>query len=147
MGAFDDVAPITIPDPLDPAAAATFRKNWGWEEHEQVLVKGTVTVADQEYANNKYFISGKNGDMEMMAGAGRYAILDRMIMDWTLLRNGNRVPVIPANIKMLPANYSTPILERLDEMTRAMKEAEQEDFLDSANGHIEVSSELVKMLP
>ncbi len=145
MGAFDDKAPITIPDPNDAVAADTFRKKWGWEPHEQILLKGSVTVADQEYVSNHYVKTSKKGDMETTAGTGRYALLDRMIMDWSLSRNGTRVPVTPASIRQLPANYSNPILEALDKMAAAMTEEEQEDFLDSANGHIEVSSELVRL--
>jgi hypothetical protein len=145
MGAFDDVPPITIPDPTDAVGAELFRRKWNWEPHEQVLLKGNVTVADQEYVSNKYMKSGKKGDMEMQAGTGRYALLDRMILDWSLMRNGTRVLVTPQSIRQLPANYSNPILERLDDLAAAMTEEEQEDFLDSASGHTEINSELVRL--
>jgi hypothetical protein len=145
MGAFDDVEPIILPDPNNTTASDAFRRKWGWEQHEQVLLKGIVTVADQEYVNNHYVKSSKQGDMQMQAGTGRYALLDRMIIDWTFLRHGQKVPVTPANIRQLPANYSNPILERLDQLASAMSEEEQEDFLDSVNGHIEVSSNMAKV--
>src|ERR1700692_627930 len=145
MGAFDDVANITIPDPTDPIAAEAFRKKWNWEAHESVTVKGSVTVADQEYVSNKYIRATKNGDTEMQAGTGRYALLDRMIIDWSLLRNNMRVPVSAANIRQLPANYSNPILERVDQLAAAMTEEEQEDFLPFVNGHIEESSNLANL--
>lgn len=147
MGAFDDKAPITIPDPNDTTAADAFRRKWGWEPHEQILIKGSVTVSDQEYVSNHYVKTGKKGDMETTAGTGRYALLDRMIMDWSLSRNGQRVAVTPANIRQLPANYSNPVLEACDKMAAAMTEEDQEDFLGSANGHTEVSSSLVTLLP
>jgi hypothetical protein len=147
MGAFDDVAPLVIPDPNDETAATAFRRKWGWEPHEQIMLKGSITVADQEYVSNKYVKSNKKGDMETTAGTGRYALLDRMILDWSFLRNGQRVPVNPANIRQLPANYSNPILEALDKMAAAMTEEDQEDFLGSANGRTEVSSSLVSLLP
>jgi hypothetical protein len=79
--------------------------------------------------------------MEMFAGIGRYAILERMIVNWTFLRNGQRVPVTKESIQQLPANYSNPILEKLDAMAAAMTEEEQQDFLNSANGHTLANSE------
>jgi hypothetical protein len=141
MGAFDDRQPLILPDPEQPEVAAAFRKKWGWEPHEQVLLKPTVTVADQVYVTNQTVKSKKNGEMEMFAGVGRYAILERMIVNWTFLRNGQRVPVTPQTIQQLPAHYANPILEKLDAMAAAMTEEEQEDFLTSANGRTEVNSE------
>jgi len=141
MGAFDEKQPIILPDPEQPEESAAFRRKWGWETHEQVLLKPTVTVADQIFVSNQTVRSKKNGEMEMFAGVGRYAILERMIINWTFLRNGQRVPVTPQNIQQLPANYSNPILEKLDQMAAAMTEEEQQDFLTSANGHIEANSE------
>ncbi len=135
MGAFDDKSPIVLPDPEQPEEAAAFRRKWSWEPHEQVLLKPTVTVADQIYVSNQTVKSKKNGEMEMFAGVGRYAILERMIINWTFLKNGQRVPVSKENIQMLPANYANPILERLDAMAAAMTEEEQQDFLISRNGH------------
>lgn len=148
MGAFDDRANITIPDPIDPEIAARFRKTWGWDPHEQVMIKGIVTVADQEYVSNRYVRSAKNGDMEMQAGTGRYALLDRMILDWTFLRNNQKMPVSPHSIRQLPVNYSNPILERIDQLSATMTEQDQDDFLNSANEHISENSELslVKLL-
>ena len=147
MGAFDEKAPITIPELGDIDAAKRFRAQWGWDEHEQVLLKGTVTVADQEYVSNRYIKSDKKGDMEMQAGTGRYALLDRMILDWTFHRNGQKVRVTPEAIRQLPVNYSNPILERIDLLSSTMTEQEQEDFLDSQNEHILMNSEqsLVKL--
>lgn len=147
MGAFDDVDNITLPDPSDLAAAKEFRDKWGWEEHEQVLLKGTVTVADQKYFSNEYMKSSKNGDLIMQAGDGRYAMLHRMIIGWSFTRNGQPVPLNAANVDRLKANYSNPILEVLDQMAAAMTEKKQQDFLNSANGHTEVDSSLVKLLP
>ena len=141
MGAFDVKPPIAIPDPSEPEKAEAFRKKWGWEEHEQVLIKGTIDVADQEYVTNLTAKSGKRGEFELQAGTGRYALLDRMIQDWTLLQNGHRVPVNKANIRRLPANYANPILEEIDKLAAGMTEEEQEDFLTSANGYIVDSSE------
>lgn len=145
MGAFDDVDNITLPDPNDPVAAEAFRKEWGWEAHEQVLLKGTATVADQKYVSNEYMKSAKNGDLIMQAGDGRYAMLHRMIIGWSFTRNGQQLPLNAVNIDRLPSYYSTPILERIDQMAKPMAEKEQKDFLDSVNGHIEVDSSLVKL--
>lgn len=136
MGAFDDKQPIILPDPENTEEAAAFRRKWGWEIHEQVLLKPTITVADQIYVSNQTIRSKKNGEMEMFAGVGRYAILERMIINWTFLRNGQRVPVSASNIQQLPANYANPILEKLDAMAAAMTDDEQQDFLISSNGHI-----------
>lgn len=136
MGAFDEKAPIILPDPSDPIEAAKFRKKWSWEEHEQVLIKGIIDVSDQEYVTNLTAKSGKKGEVELQAGTGRYALLDRMILNWTLLQNGQRVPVNKQNIRRLPANYANPILEAIDNIAAGMTEEEQEDFLPSVNGHI-----------
>lgn len=143
MGAFEDKSPYTLPDPSDPEAAAAFRKKWRWEAHEAVLIKANATVADQEYVSDHYGAVNKKGDIEVQMGRGRYAILDRMILDWSFLYNGQKVPVTPVNIRRLPANYSTPILEFIDSLTTAMTEDEQESFLNYANGHIEGSLELM----
>ncbi len=145
MGAFDDVANIVIPDPSDAEAAALFRRKWRWEAHEQALIKGTVTVADQEYVTNQYGQSGKKGNVEVQMGKGRFALLDRMIQDWTFVQNGQKVPVNYSNIRRLPANYSNAILEVIDGLATAMTEEEQEAFLDSANGHTVESSSLTSL--
>jgi hypothetical protein len=136
MGAFDSVNNITIPDPSDPTAATAFRKKWKWEDHETVLIKGIVSVADQEYVTNKYGNAGKRGEVEYRMGNGRFALLDRMIVDWTLLINGMKAPINIQTIRMLPANYSAPILEEIDKLMLAMTDEEQESFLANANGHI-----------
>lgn len=134
MGAFDDVAPITLPRSEEE------RKRWRWEPHEQILIKGTVTVADQEYVTDQYGQSGKNGAVEVRMGKGRFALLDRMIISWTLTQNGHPVPVNTLSIRRLPANYSNAILEVVDSITAQMTEQEQEDFLPSVNGHTVESS-------
>jgi len=130
MGAFDDVAPITLPRSEEE------RKRWGWEPHEQVVLKGSITVADQEYVTDQYGKSGKSGGIEMQMGKGRFAILDRMIMSWTFLQKGQPVPVNALMIRRLPAQYSNAILEVIDSLAQTMTQEEQEDFLPSANGHI-----------
>lgn len=136
MGAFDTVQNIIIPDPSDAAAASTFRKKWKWEDHETILIKGCVSVADQEYVTNKYGNAGKRGEVEYRMGNGRFALLDRMIVDWTLLINGMKAPINTQTIRMLPANYSTPVLEEIDKLMVAMSEEEQDNFLANASGHI-----------
>jgi hypothetical protein len=139
MGAFDDVSPITIPRSDEE------RKRWGWEPHEQVVLKGSITVADQEYVTDHYGKSGKGGGIEMQMGKGRFAILDRVIMSWTFLRNGQPVPVNTHSIRQLPATYSNPILEIIDSLAQTMTQEEQESFLTSANGHIVESSSEAKL--
>jgi len=139
MGAFDEVSPITIPRSEED------RKRWRWEPHEQVLIKGTITVADQEYVTDQYGQSGKNGGVEVRMGKGRFALLDRMIISWTFTQNGHPVPVNALAIRRLPANYSNAILEVIDNISTSMSEEEQEDFLDSANGHIVDDSKSTKL--
>lgn len=135
MGAFDDIQNITIPDPSDQNAASVFRKKWGWEEHEQVLIKGSITVADEEYVTDQYSSMNKQTEIQIKMGRGRFAILERMIIAWTLMRNGSPVPLTQQNIKKLPHNYSTPILEVIDKIGVAMTEEEQENFFNSAEEH------------
>ena len=141
MGAFDEKPPIVLPDPGNPETAAAFRKRWGWEDHEQVMIKGVVTVSDQEYVSNHYGKADRRGQIEISMGTGRYALLDRMIINWTFLANGMPVKVSPETIRRLPANYSNPILEEIDRLAATMTEDEQSAFLIESNGHIGGDSE------
>lgn len=141
MGAFDDVLPVTIPRSEEE------RKKWKWDAHEQVILKGSMDVSDQKYTANKMGTMSKNNTIEVQMGEGRYALLERMIISWTLTKNGQYVPLNPSSISRLPSTYSTPILNVIDEITTAMTEEEQEDFLHSANGHIVDSSALGSLLP
>src|SRR5690348_739190 len=121
MGAFDDIQNITIPNPHDPQAAEIFRKKWKWDEHEQVLIKGEITVEDEEYVTDQYGrMDFKKQNVEVSMGKGRFAILDKMIIGWTLMRNGNPMPLTKNNIRKLPHRYSTPILEEIDKMSAEM---------------------------
>lgn len=133
MGAFDDVESIVLPRSEEE------RKKWRWEPHEQVVIKGSITVADQEYITDCYGEQGKKG-IEIKMGKGRFALLDRMIISWTFIKNGHPVPLTPAYIRRLPAHYANAILEVIDGLAQTMSEEEQEDFLNSANGHIAGSS-------
>ena len=138
MGAFDTVPPIAIPNPDNAEEAAAFRKQWKWDAHEQVLIKGAYTGVEQENVDNASAVlsrEGKKQKMEVRVGTARNRLLQEMIVDWTLTQNGSKVPVTPQSIARLPANYRTPILEQIDEIARTMDQSEQEDFLPSANGH------------
>jgi hypothetical protein len=134
MGAFDDFSPVTIPESEEQ------RKRWGWEPHEQVVLKGSMDIADQEYTANQMGALKKDKSLEIRMGTGRFSLLDRMILSWTFTRNGKAVPLSQANIRKLPSRYSTPILEAIDRIVAPMSEEEQTDFLDSANGRIVESS-------
>ena len=147
MGAFDDVAPILLPDPTDPVAESAFRKKWRWDAHEQVVLRGAYTAADQEHVTNASVAMTKKGDTTMHAGTGRTVLMDRMILDWTFVRNGIKVPKTRDAIGRLPANYTVPILAAIDKLSSAMSEEEQEDFFGSANGHSSDSSEEMKLSP
>jgi hypothetical protein len=136
MGAFDEVPPIRLPDDSNPEAAKAFRKKWRWDEHESVLLKSYATVADQEYVHDLAMTSDKKGEIIMHSSQFRYAMLDRLILDWNLLRNGTKMPLSKESIRKLPSNYSLPILERIDALAGEMKEEEQQAFLTSPNGHI-----------
>src|SRR5258708_7710820 len=136
MGAFDVIANITIPNPDDTAASDAFRKKWKWEAHEQIIIKGQFTTADQETMENaSSAIKGKGNkrDVQLRTGSARRKLLEVMIVDWTLAISGRKVEVSPENIGRLPANYRTPILEACDEIAMTMDEEEQEDFLHSAS--------------
>ncbi len=145
MGAFDEVANITLPDPDDAEKSAAFRKKWGWDPHEQVIIRGSYTAGDQEIITNASVGILKKGDTQFQAGTARTQLLNRMILDWTFKRNGVKVPKTLENVKRLTANYTTPILEVCDRLATGMTEEEQEDFFDSANGHSSDDSEKVRM--
>lgn len=137
MGAFDTVPNIVIPDDeADPIAAAAFRKKWGWERHEQVIMRGSFSAGDQEAVGNAAMTTDKKGNMSYQAGTGRLMLLSRMIVDWTFTAGGRKVSVTPEAIRRLKSNYTTPLLEKCDELAAGMTEEEQEDFFGSANGHI-----------
>lgn len=139
MGAFSNVPEIIIPRSEEE------RLEWGWEPHEQVILKGRLSVADQKYTANKMGkINQKDGRFAVEVGTGRFALLERMILRWTFMNEeGRAVPVNALTIDELPSTYSTPILSVIDEITGGMKEEEQQDFLISANGHIVEGSSLV----
>jgi len=140
MGAFDQVANIVVPnDEGDPVGAKIFRKKWGWDAHELVILRGSFSAGDQEAVGNAATTTDKKGNPTFQAGSGRLKLLERMIVDWTLAVNGRKVDVTPQAIRRLPANYSNPLLERCDELAQAMTEEEQEDFFASANGHSSTS--------
>jgi len=143
MGAFDAVDNIEIPDDSNPEEAAAFRKQWKWEPHEKVIIRGSYSTADQEVVENASASlkkEGKKRDVEMRTGTARRKLLELMIIDWTLSYRGQPVPVSRENIGKLPINYRTPILERIDEITEGLTEEEQEDFLPSAAEPSETSS-------
>jgi hypothetical protein len=144
MGAFDSIPNITLPDDSNTEAAAAFRKKWKWDAHELVILRGSYTAADQEAVENaasamKQMRRGKP-QLETRGGSARRVLLERMIVDWTFARNGQKVLVTKESIGELPPNYRTPILEQCDEIASGLSEEEQEDFLASANGHSEESS-------
>jgi len=138
MGAFDEKPNILIPDDdRDTEAAKAFRVKWGWDAHDQIIVRGTFTAADQEQMENASSTlrgKGKKRNIEMKTGSARRTLLERMIVNWTLTKNGQIMPVTPETIGKLPANYRKPVLEACDEIAMTMDEEEQEDFLPSANG-------------
>ncbi len=141
MGAFDQAANITIPDDEgDPVAAAEFRRRWGWEPHEIIILRGSYTAADMEAIGNASMALDKQKNPVFSAGSGRLHLLHRMIVGWTLKAGGRDVPVSLEAIRRLPASYSTPVLEKCDELAKGLTEEEQEDFFISANGHSEESS-------
>jgi hypothetical protein len=120
MGAFDEIPNIILPDPADPEAATAFRKQWGWEPHEQVILRGSYTAADQEAVENaasgvKSLGRGRP-QLESRGGSARRTLLERMIVDWTFAQGGRTVPVTREMIGKLPVNYRRPILEKCDEI-------------------------------
>src|SRR5215469_6875566 len=128
MGAFDIVSNIVIPDDSNPDEAAAFRKRWKWEAHEQVIIKGAYTAADQEKVENAA-ATVKRGEknrreMDLQSGTARRMLLETMIVDWTFARDGRKVSVSRETIGLLPAHYRTPILEKIDELTEGMSEEE-----------------------
>ncbi len=136
MGAFDKVQNITIPNPDDTKASAAFRRKWGWDAHEQIIIRGRFTAADQEAMENASSAikgKGKKRDVEIRQGTARRILLERMIVDWTLTQDGRPVEVTSENIGQLPATYRKPVLEAIDEIARFMDEDEQDDFLDGAS--------------
>lgn len=148
MAAFDLIPHVHVPDDEgNPEAARAFRKRWGWEPHEVVIIRGTFTAGMQEDVGNASTRIDKKGNAELLGGTGRRKLLEVMIVDWTLTESGRKVSVTPDSIKRLPANYSTPLLARCDEIAAAMNEEEQNDFFDTVNGHSPENSAAMKAFP
>lgn len=144
MGAFDDTGTVVVPDPESPEDAAAFRKRWKWEAHEQVILKGTYTTADQESVENASSGmkgTGKQAALDVRLGSSRRRLLEVMILDWTLARNGMKVEVTKEAIGRLPANYRDPILSAIDTIASGMSEDEQQLFTSGANGHTRANSD------
>lgn len=137
MGAFDKKADILIPDDdRDPKAAAAFRKRWNWDSHEQIIIKGTFSAADQaemENASSELAGKGRKRNLKVKTGDARLKLLECMVVNWTLTEGGRPVQVTPANIARLPANYRKPVLERCDEIAMVLDEEDQEDFLPESS--------------
>lgn len=148
MGAFDTIPNIVIPDDeADPGAAAAFRKKWGWEPHEQVIMRGSFSAGDQEAVGNAAMTTDRKGKTSYQAGTGRLMLLNRMIVDWTFTSGGRKVSVTPEAVRRLRSNYTTPLLEKCDELAQGMTEEEQEDFFGSAKEHISESSFETNLFP
>lgn len=149
MGAFDDVGTIILPDPNDLEKSEAFRKKWGWDAHEQIILHGVYDAGQMEVVTNASVTSNlakKNPDVKLASGTGKIKLMEVMIVDWTLTRNGQRLPLTPQTIRKLPSRYQIPILKAIDEITgENMDEEEQEAFLISANGHTEDNSNLEKL--
>lgn len=137
MGAFDAKPNILIPDDdRDPKAAAEFRKKWGWDAGEQIIIRGVFTAGDQEEmenASSEIAGKGKKRNLKVKTGSARFKLLERMIVNWTLTEKGRTVPVTPEAIRRLPSNYRKPVLETCDEIAMTMDDEEQEDFLPDAS--------------
>ncbi len=162
MGAFDDIDNITVPDPEKLASEeyrakhgehATeeeeYRKRWKWDAGEQVILKGRYLGGDHEAVQNANSPAakaneGKNQEVKTRIGSGHMKLLERMIVGWTLYKRGHPVELNPKNIRRLPSNYMTPLLERIDEISVGMTQEEQEDFLPSSNGLTKESSQISK---
>lgn len=144
MGAFSKVKNILVPnDDEDPKAAAVFRKKWGWEPHEQVVMRGKFSAGLQEEIGNVTTQVDEDGKPYVVAGTGRNVMLEHMIVSWTLVDDAGRpVEVTLANIRELPAEYTTPLLEECDKLAkRGMSKEAQKRFLRIVNAPTKENSD------
>jgi hypothetical protein len=149
MGAFSKRRQnIVIPDPDDAKGSATFREKWGWEPHEQIIIRSVFTEGAREAIGNASTQVDGDGNVAILAGTGRTAMLEQMILSWTLTDDsGLPVPVTAESIRALPAEYSTPVLEECDRLATGMGKVAQKRFLASANGHSSENSGGMKPFP
>lgn len=143
MGAFDQIIPnIIVPnDDTDPQAAAAFRKKWGWEPYEIVILRGVLTAGDTEALTNASVSMGEDGRSPVAsAGTGQTLLLVRLITDWTLRMGAQKAPITLENVRRLPGNYVTPLLEISNRLSLGMTQNEQKDFFSSVNGHTSENS-------
>lgn len=145
MGAFDRAKNIIVPNDEKPEEAAAFRKKWGWEPHEQIIMRGKLTAGIQEEVANASSAIGADNTPLLLAGSGRNIMLEQMIISWSLTRNGQPVEVSLDTIRELPTEYTTPLFELCDVLAAGvMTEAQQKSFLASANGHTKAHLGVVK---
>lgn len=153
MGAFDAKQPIVIPNPNNPEQAAAFREKWGWEPHEQVILRGVYTAGHMAAVQNASVHSDIGSDqassrITLATGDGRLKLMECLIIGWTFKQGGQDVPVSIHAISQLPYHYMQPILEECDKISgTTLNQEQQKSFLTSANGHISVDSDLVSPLP
>jgi hypothetical protein len=145
MGAFDKAKDILVPNDEKPEEAAAFRKKWGWEPHEQIIMRGKMTAGIQEEISNASTVIGADNTAVIQTGSGRMTMLEHMIVRWTLTRGGGLVDVNVDTIRELPMAYTTPLFEVCDELAKGvMSEEQQKTFLHSANGHTKANLGVVK---
>src|SRR5258708_1115725 len=146
MGAFSKKRNVLVPNDEDPKAATEFRKKWGWEAHEQVVLQGKFSAGLQEEIGNIATQMDDEGKPFLVAGTARFTMLEQMIVSWTLTDDaGHPMEASLANIRELDADYTTPLLEECDKLAkRGMSKDAQKSFLRTANGPMKVSSTTAK---
>ena len=146
MGAFSKKRKnIVIPDPDDTKGSAEFREKWGWEPHEQIMIRSVFSQGVSESIGNASTQVDGEGNITLLAGTGRTSMLENMIVGWTLTDDdGVPVSVTPENIRELPPEYSTPVLEMCDKLATGMSKVEQKRFLGSVKGRFQANSDGAK---
>jgi len=111
-----------------------------WDAHEVVVARTVPTLDDEEWVNNQVLElkqadeeDGKPGlDINSHLGATRRLWIERMMVSWTLTKNGMPVPLTPKAVKQLPTVYADYIYDEINKAQPKLSKKDENDFLASA---------------
>jgi hypothetical protein len=111
-----------------------------WDANEMVVARTTPTLEDEEWVNNQVLklkqADEKDGEaglnIDSHLGATRRLWIERMLVSWTLTKDGLPVPLTPKAIKLLPTVYADYIYDKINKAQPKLSKKDETDFLASA---------------
>ncbi|HVC38040.1 MAG TPA: hypothetical protein VNF46_06510 [Gammaproteobacteria bacterium] len=101
----------------------------GWEKGEYIKIKGVLTAGDMDaVTQGSSVVKNESGEARVVGGSNVTPLLEAMIIDWLLLGDqGVPVPLYlnaqrhtknRKAIAALPQEYTTPVLEAIDQLNK-----------------------------